>query len=134
MTDHFCEEFKRVLSMPNLHGSQSQSVGAFPMHNNPLPPALPSRQQLHAAPPPIPPRTNNVMSRGMRTTNENPYAPLPAGIGIEQAVMQSRRQQPRLQPRQHPDYDALPLPIHARGHIPQPHTGRYHHYTNIPNG
>ena len=124
ISDQLCEDFKRVLSLPNLHTNQSQSVGVYPMHSNWMPPTVPSRHptQLHGAPPPLPPRNNNV-PRGIRTTNENPYAPLPMPMDQAQMMLQCRRLPPRVPP-QHPDYDTLPFI--PRNRMQQP-TGRGHY-------
>lgn len=131
--DRMCEDFKRVLSLPNLHGNQSQSVGIYPVHSSALPPALPSRrQQLQSAPPPVPPRNNSVIPRGIRTANESPYAPLPMQIEQTAQMMSHRRPQPGLPPRQHADYDNLPF--HPRNHMqPHPGHGHYNQY-NVPSG
>ena len=125
-----CDDFKR-LSLPDLNRNQTPPISLPPRRTSPqIPPALPSRrptQQHHA--PPLPPRT---MHRGMRTTNENPYAPLPGAVEQAQMMYLARQQQqqlPRLPPRRNQNYDTLPFNHQV---LPIPPHAQHHQYYNIP--
>jgi hypothetical protein len=131
LADDMCDDFKR-LSLPDLNRTQPPPIIARSRHNNPLiPPALPSRRPaIQNRAPPLPPRSSGI-HRGMRTTNESPYAPLP--LAVEQTQMMyipRQQQQPRLPPRRNLNYDTLPFPHQAV--IPIPPHARNHQYYNLP--
>ena len=126
--DDMCDDFKR-LSLPDLNRNQPPPIIARTRHtSSQLPPALPSRcpTQSHHAPP-LPPRSNH---RGMRTTTECPYSPLPPRIEQTQMMYIARQQQqPRLPPRRNQNYDTLPFPHQV---MPIPPHAQHHQYYNLP--
>ena len=119
LPDLICEDFKR-LSLPDLNRNQPPPIIARSRRVNPsIPPEIPSRSSTkqHLAPP-LPPRTNCLPPRGMPTTNENPYVPLP--LPVDRNVMYLRpQQQPRLPPRRNqtlPYHQVMPPPPHVQQH------------------